>query len=112
MRAKGNDVSNMNYYALFYDVVDDFVSRRFLYRDDHLRLAQEAHRRGALLLAGALSDPVDRALLVFRVPEKTVVEDFARNDPYVINGLVTRWDVRSWTVVIGNEAADSHPKTV
>jgi len=109
---KGNDVNIMYYYALFYDVVDDFVSRRSPYRDDHLRLAREAHRRGALLLAGALSDPVDRALLVFRVPEKTVVEDFVRNDPYVINGLVTRWEVRSWTVVIGNEAAGTQPQAV
>jgi uncharacterized protein len=106
---KGN---HMNYYALFYDVVDHFVSRRSPYRDHHLRLAQEAYRRGELLLAGALSDPVDGALLVFHVPERTVVEDFARNDPYVTNGLVTRWEVRSWTVVIGNESADEHPQAV
>ena len=100
---KGNEVNNMKYYALFYDVVDDFVSRRSPYRNDHLRLVQEAHQRGELLLAGALSDPADRALLVFRVPAKTVVEDFARNDPYIINGLVTRWEVRPWTVVVGNQ---------
>jgi uncharacterized protein YciI len=100
-------VNDMNYYALFYYVVDDFVSRRSPYRDDHLRLAQEAHRRGELVLAGALSDPADRALLVFRAPDRAVVEDFARNDPYVINGLVTRWEVRSWTVVIGNEPSDA-----
>jgi len=96
----------MNYYALFYYVVDDYVSRRSLYRDEHLRLAQEAHRRGELLLAGALTDPVDRALLVFRAPERSVVEDFIRKDPYVLNGLVTRWEIRSWAVVIGNEPAD------
>ncbi len=93
----------MNYYALFYDVADDFVSRRAPHREDHLRLAREAHRRGELLLAGALSDPADRALLVFRSPDRSVVEHFARNDPYVSNHLVTRWEVRSWTVVIGNE---------
>ncbi len=91
------------YYALFYYVVDDFVSRRSPYRDEHLRLAREANRRGELLLAGALSDPADRALLVFRAPERSVVEGFARSDPYVTNGLVTRWEVRSWAVVIGNE---------
>jgi len=95
--------SAMNYHALFYYVADDFVSRRSPYRDDHLRLAREANRRGELLLAGAFSDPPDGALLVFRVPKRSVVEDFARNDPYVVNGLVTRWEVRSWTVVIGNE---------
>jgi uncharacterized protein YciI len=30
-----------------------------------------------------------------------VVEEFVRNDPYVIHGLVTRWEVRAWAVVIG-----------
>jgi uncharacterized protein YciI len=92
----------MKYYALFYYVVDDFVSRRSEYRDEHLRLAREAHRRGERVLAGAFTAPADRALLVFRAPERSVVEDFARNDPYVLRGLVTRWEVRSWAVVIGD----------
>ncbi len=99
----------MEYYALFYDVVDDFVARRAPYRDEHLRLAREAHQRRELLLAGALSDPADRALLIFRAPDKAVVEAFARGDPYVANGLVTRWEVRSWAVVIGNEPSVPSP---
>jgi uncharacterized protein YciI len=99
----------MNYYALFYDVVDDFVARRAAYREQHLRLVREAHRRGELVLAGAFTDPADRALLVFRAPERSVAEDFARNDPYVTQGLVTRWEVRSWAVVIGNEPSDARP---
>src|SRR5580658_1849235 len=57
---------DMGYFALFYDVVNDFVSRRTAYREEHLRLAREAHRRGELLLAGAFTEPADRALLVFR----------------------------------------------
>jgi hypothetical protein len=97
----------MNYYTLFYSVVDDYVSRRAAYRDEHLRLAQEAHRRGELILAGAMTDPVDQALLIFRAPEPSVVEDFVRKDPYVVNGLVTRWEIRSWAVVIGNEPAEA-----
>jgi hypothetical protein len=55
----------MSYYVLFYHVVGDYVARRAAYREEHLRLAREAHRRGELLLGGALSDPVG-ALLVFR----------------------------------------------
>jgi uncharacterized protein YciI len=94
----------MNYYALFYEVVADYVARRVEYREEHLRLAQEAHRSGQLVLAGALTDPTDRALLVFRTADRSVVEQFARNDPYVTRGLVTRWEVRSWAVVIGNES--------
>ena len=94
----------MNYYALFYDVIDDYVARRAAFREGHLHYADAAHARGELLLAGAFADPVDRALLVFRAADASVVEDFARHDPYVINGLVKKWTVRPWTVAIGNPA--------
>ncbi len=92
----------MGYYALFYEVVEDYVARRSAYREEHLRLGREAQERGELLLAGAFDDPVDRALLVFRAADRSAVENFARQEPYVINGLVTRWEVRPWTVVVGN----------
>ena len=93
----------MDYYALIYHLVNDYLSRRDQYREEHLRLAREANHRGELLLAGALADPADQALLVFRVPDRAVVEEFARSDPYVTKGLVTRWEIRPWMVVIGNE---------
>ena len=102
----------MQYFALIYYVVDDYVQRRATFRDEHLRLGREAHRRGELVLGGAFSDPADRALLVFRVKDRSGVEAFARSDAYVVNGLVTRWEVRPWTVVIGNEPActgSTHP---
>jgi uncharacterized protein len=97
----------MQYFALIYYVIDDYVERRAEFRHDHLQLAQAAHGRGELVLAGAFADPVDRALLVFRAPDRSTVEEFARNDPYVTNGLVTRWEVRPWTVVIGGEPDDA-----
>jgi len=93
----------MPHYALFYEVVDDFIARRRAYRDEHLRLAREAHARGELVLAGALADPADGALLIFQGESPTAAEAFARQDPYVKNGLVTAWKVRNWTVVVGNE---------
>lgn len=99
----------MNYYALFYEVVDDYVARRAEHRDDHLRLANAANGRGELVLAGALSEP-DAALLVFRAPDSSVAEEFARNDPYVVNGLVARWEVRPWNVVVGQESSDATAK--
>lgn len=95
----------MEYYVLFYDTVDDFIARRAAYREEHLRLVREARARGELVLAGALADPPDRALLVFRSNLRAVAEDFACKDPYVINGLVVHWEVRPWNVVEGNESA-------
>lgn len=91
----------MNYYLLFYYVTDDYISRRAAFRDEHLRLAREAHHRGEIVMGGALTDPADRALILFRATDPSVVDEFVRNDPYVLNGLVRRWEVRSWAVVVG-----------
>jgi uncharacterized protein YciI/heme-degrading monooxygenase HmoA len=93
----------MTYYALLYELVEDMVTRRVPFREEHLRLAREARERGELVLAGALAEPVDRALLVFHVDNKSKVEAFARKDPYVVNGLAKKWEVRPWNVVVGNE---------
>jgi uncharacterized protein YciI/heme-degrading monooxygenase HmoA len=97
----------MNYYALLYELVEDMVTRRVPFREEHLRLAREARERGELVLAGALAEPIDRALLVFHVGDKSKVESFARKDPYVVNGLAKKWEVRPWNVVVGNEPPTS-----
>jgi uncharacterized protein YciI len=85
---------------LEYALADDYLERRAALREDHLTLARAAHERGDLLLAGALPDPYDRALLVWTAPRE-VVEAFAAADPYVLHGLVTGWTVREWAVVVG-----------
>jgi uncharacterized protein YciI len=93
----------MPYFVLFYEVADDFVARRAPFRRQHLQLVQETHARGELLMAGALAEPADRALLVFQCGDRTIPEIFVRQDPYVINGLVKEWEVRPWNNVIANK---------
>jgi uncharacterized protein len=90
------------YWLLFYDVVDDYLERRAEFREEHLSLARAAAARGELVLAGALADPVDGAVLAWKTEDRAVVEDFARNDPYVKRGLVKEWRIRPWTVVVGD----------
>ena len=91
----------MNYYALIYHLVDDYMERRPAFRKEHLGLAAAAQMRGELVLGGAFRDPADTALLIFRAADPSVVEDFVGQDPYVQNGLVVRWEIRPYTVVIG-----------
>jgi uncharacterized protein YciI len=86
--------------VLEYALADDYLERRAALREEHLSLARAAHERGELLLAGALPDPFDRALLVWTAPRE-VVERFVQEDPYVRQGLVTGWTIRDWSVVIG-----------
>src|SRR6195256_5617062 len=93
----------MPYYALVYEAVNDFIARRGAHRDEHLQLAGGALPRGELVLAGALADPANGALLIFQGESPAVAEQFARQDPYVRNGLITNWRGRGWTVVVGNE---------
>ena len=91
------------YHMLLYEVVDDFINRRAPFRDEHLGIVRAAQKRGELFMAGALTDPVDGAALVFKTDDRSVVEKFAENDPYVKEGLVKSWKVRQWVVVIGGE---------
>jgi uncharacterized protein len=99
----------MPYFALTYETVDNFAERRAPYRPQHLSQVKDAHARGELVMAGALGDPPDGALLVFRALDRSVPERFAATDPYVVQGLVRRWDVRSWTVVVGNDPSEPTP---
>lgn len=94
----------MKHYLLFYEVGEDYVKKRAPLRSLHLEKAWNAHERGELVLAGALADPVDGAVLLFKGDSPAVAEAFARTDPYVTNGLVARWRVREWTTVVGEQA--------
>jgi hypothetical protein len=93
------------HYLLLYDVVPDYVQRREAHRAAHLKLAWEAHDRGELILGGALCEPVDGAVLLFKGDSPDVAERFAKVDPYVTSGLITRWRVRPWMTVVGDDAA-------
>lgn len=95
----------MAHFLLFYDTAPDYLQRRAEFRDAHLHLAWAAAARGELLLGGALADPLDGAVLLFQGEQASVAEEFARNDPYVRNGLVPSWRVRAWNTVVGKQAA-------
>jgi uncharacterized protein YciI len=97
------------YFALLYYVGVEFAQKRGVHREAHLKLVFEANRRGVLLHGGALGDPPDRALLVFRAEDRSVAENFARADPYVTSGLVQRWEVQPWNIVCGLRPDDVDP---
>jgi uncharacterized protein YciI len=98
----------MPYFALQYQVVDDFANKRTPFRPAHLKEVREAHDRGEIVMAGALADPSE-ALIIFRSADRSTAENFAKNDPYVKGGLVNRWTVRQWTVVVGQDPSETPP---
>lgn len=94
----------MKHFLLIYTTADDYLERRGQFRSDHLRLAWQFEERGDLVLAGALAEPADGAVLLFRGDTPAAAEEFARRDPYVVNGLIRDWRVREWTTVVGELA--------
>jgi len=92
------------HYLLMYDVIDDYVTRRVPLRAAHIGHARESIARGELVLGGALANPPDGVVLLFRGSSPAAAERFAESDPYVLNGLVKKWRVREWTTVLGPAA--------
>ena len=90
------------YFLLFYDYVENIIERRTPYREAHLALVRGYVDRGELVLGGAFANPADGAVLAFKVDERATIEQFVERDPYVVNGLVTAWRIREWTVVVGS----------
>jgi len=93
------------HYLLFYEGADDYLTRRTAFRKLHLEHANRAVARGELILGGAFANPADGAVLVFSGTTPAIAEAFAKEDPYVKNGVVKSWRVREWTTVVGPLAA-------
>ena len=92
------------HYLLTYELAPDYLERRGEFRDEHLRRAWESQQGGELILAGALDEPADSAVLLFDCKSPEPVLLFAATDPYVINGLVKSFQVRKWNTVVGDMA--------
>lgn len=93
------------HYILIYELAPDYLEIRGAYRDEHLRLAWKSQNSGELILGGALQDPSDQAYLLFKSDLPIAAEEFAKQDPYVKNGVVVSWNVRPWMTVVGDDPA-------
>jgi uncharacterized protein YciI len=89
------------HYILFYDYIEGIADKRGPHRAAHFAHLNKSYNAGEIVLAGALADPIDGAVIIFRTSSPDAAERFAQNDPYVQNGLVTNWRVRKWTTVVG-----------
>ena len=94
------------HYLLLYEIAPDYMTRRAEHRSAHLHLAWQAAARGELILGGAIGDPVESSLLLFKCDSPQVPTAFAQVDPYVLNGVVLRWSVRPWNTVVGQDCSN------
>lgn len=89
------------YYILNYKASENFAKEKKQYQNEHKLLMKKAHEKGELILAGGLLKPSNGGMLIFKVQDPKVVEEFVKNDPYVKYGIIKKWEIRPWNIVIG-----------
>lgn len=87
------------HHILLYEYVEDMAERRGPYREDHLKRIKQQQQDGHVTLAGALGDPPHAGAIVFQDVDKSHIEAFIRDDPYVKAGLVTSQRIEPWRLV-------------
>ncbi len=58
------------------------------------------HSRGVLLMVGAFTDTGEGSGAMGIFTTREAAEEFVTNDPFVVNGAVTGWQIREWNEVL------------
>jgi uncharacterized protein YciI len=63
----------------------------------HLARSKELQKKGKLIMAGALtSKPGEPLATMGLFYTREDAEEYAKGDPFVINGMVSDWQIRKW----------------
>ena len=89
------------YHLLTLDYVEDILEKRDPYRADHIAGAKAAEADGKVVLAGALQNPTDAGVFVFKDCDEAFVDAFVKADAYDKAGLVPGYTIRPWMIVVG-----------
>jgi uncharacterized protein YciI len=82
-------------YVLLYESADDVGSKAPRHLPAHRARLEAFHEAGVLLMVGAFGDPQAQGSMgIFTTRE--AAEEFVRDDPFVVNGVVRGWEIREW----------------
>ena len=81
-------------YVLFYESSGEGLAKAAAHFAAHRARWQTFVDRGELLMIGPFADPREGAMAIFTTRESA--EEFAAEDPFVVNGVVVSWRVREW----------------
>jgi uncharacterized protein len=86
-------------YVLLYESADDVLAKAPAHFAAHKQRIDTFHQRGELLMVGTFADPqADGSMSVFRSRE--AAEEFVRDDPFVVNGVVKAWRILEWNEIL------------
>ena len=84
-----------NHHVVFYDLAEDSGAAAPPAFPAHAARLGAFRDRGTLLMAGTFADPHQPgSMLLFRTRE--AAEEFVRDDPFVLAGVVRTWTIREW----------------
>jgi uncharacterized protein YciI len=84
--------------VMFYEVAPDGIAKVQANYVAHRARLNEFHARGVLLMAGPYANPAEGAMAVFT--NREAGEEFIKGDPFVLNGVVSKWTLREWNEVL------------
>jgi uncharacterized protein len=86
-------------YVLLYESADDVMAKAPEHFPAHSARIAEFHGRGDLLMVGTFGDPqAQGSMAIFASRE--AAEEFVRDDPFVLHGVVRRWEIRDWNEIL------------
>ena len=88
-------------FVLQYHYVDNMLQKRDPFRAGHLAHADHHIEQGYLMAGGGFLPDIKRGMLLFRCDNREIVENFAKNDPFVKGGLVTNFEIHDWGILVG-----------
>jgi uncharacterized protein YciI len=97
MRVPKQEVYYAVFFETFYDSLEDAVSKVPDVIAAHQARSNESHARGTLLMSGAFLNHREEKLRTMAIcTTREAAEEYARGDPFLLNGMVSKWYVREW----------------
>jgi uncharacterized protein YciI len=84
--------------VMVYEVTQEGMAKAKIHYVAHRTRLNEFHARGMLLMAGPYANPAEGAMGIFTSRE--AAEEFIEGDPFVINGVVSKWRLCDWNEVL------------
>ena len=82
-------------YVVFYESAPEVASKAPPHLPAHVARFREFHARGLLLMIGTFTHPQEEgSMAIFTTRE--AAQEFIAGDPFVLNGVVARWEIREW----------------
>ena len=67
----------------------------------HIARSREFQKSGTLLMAGAFRNQSGEPISTMGVlTSREAAEEYAKGDPFVLNGMVMKWEIREWNNIL------------